>query len=181
MPTLNPDGFETKSFFVDSIRHNSKGRDLNRAFPTWQDLGKTRDELTRDREPEVVAAINWILDYPWVISINFHDGAVVANYPWDDDDTKPWEKSSLFRGGSATGNPNYTPDLDEFVSLAKLYSLKHPEMHKGTSSCGGYGSSKFEVIQSKKSLKKNDLLSLRYIIPVPLCYFNLTKNVHNKR
>jgi len=40
--------------------------------------------------------------------------------------------------------PTTTPDHDEFVSLAKLYSLKHPEMHKGTSSCGGYGSSKFE-------------------------------------
>ena len=92
LPTLNPDGFETKSFLVDSIRQNANGKDLNRAFPTWKDLGKSKNELKDGREPEVKAAIDWILDNPYVLSINFHDGAVVANYPWDDRDTKPWER-----------------------------------------------------------------------------------------
>ena len=152
VPTLNPDGFETKSFFVDSVRENANGVDLNRAFPTWKDLGKSKDELKEGREPEVKAAIDMILDHPYVLSINFHDGAVVANYPWDDRDTKPWEKyklnknilnlmfticrSSLFHKNPG-GNPNYTPDHDEFVSLSKLYASNHNYMHKGTSACGG--------------------------------------------
>ena len=64
VPTLNPDGFETKSFFVDSVRENANGVDLNRAFPTWKDLGKSKDELKEGREPEVKAAIDMILDHP---------------------------------------------------------------------------------------------------------------------
>ena len=76
--------------------------------------------------------INWIMENPFVLFINFHDGEVVATYPWDDKDSKPWTKSSLFReheGG------NYTPDHEEFVSLATLYSAQHNNMFRGTSSC----------------------------------------------
>jgi len=132
VPTINPDGFEKKTLFSQSVRYNANNKDLNRAFPTWNDLGKNRNELTTGREKEVTAVVNWILDNPFVLSINFHDGAVVANYPWDDKNSKPWTKSNLFQpyeGG------NYTPDHYEFVSLATLYSENHQNMFRGSSSC----------------------------------------------
>ena len=116
-------------------------------FNVKEDLGKTKDELKRDREPEVAAAIDHILDNPFVLSINFHDGAVVANYPWDERNTRPWERSSVFHQDDGG---NYTPDdkvmitllsqfstltSQEFVSLAKLYAREHDNMYKGSASC----------------------------------------------
>ena len=68
-------------------------------------------------------------------TINFHDGAVVANYPWDDKDTRPWEKSPLFRAPDAGHNPNYTPDHKEFLSLAENYAAEHSSMTRA--GCGG--------------------------------------------
>ena len=135
VPTMNPDGFEKKTLFGQSVRQNSNNVDLNRAFPTWEDLGKDRNELTNGREKEVTAVVDWILDNPFVLSINFHDGAVVANYPWDDKDSEPWTKSNLFRPYEGGKRNHYTPDHDEFVSLATLYSAQHNNMFRGTSSC----------------------------------------------
>jgi len=80
----------------------------------------------------VVAMIDWILSEPFVLSINFHDGAVVANYPYDDRNSQPWTKSGVFRkhdGG------NYTPDDDEFVALSLSYSTNHQNMAQGSASC----------------------------------------------
>ena len=80
VPSMNPDGFEAVT------RGNYNQVDLNRGFPGAELLGATRAELLEDREPEVAAMMQWTLDNPFVISINFHDGAVVANYPWDQRD-----------------------------------------------------------------------------------------------
>ena len=132
VPTLNPDGFQIKSRFKDSQRRNANRKDLNRGFPTWEDLGQTKDQLKDGREPEVKAAIDMILNNPFVLSINFHDGAVVANYPWDDRNTRPWERSSLFQEDDGG---NYTPDHEEFKSLATLYANQHDNMHRGSASC----------------------------------------------
>ena len=122
MPSMNPDGFERKT------RHNAHGRDLNRAFPTWAERSESRAARKSGREPEVSAVMDWVEDNPFVLSINFHDGAVVANYPWDD---KPagWDRT----GGWFTveGGNVVTPDRDVFLGLAEMYASKHRNMHKG--------------------------------------------------
>ena len=59
--------------------------------------------------------MNWILDNPFVLSINFHDGAKVANYPWDD---------------HPNGQNIYsaTPDDNLYKDLAELYAESHVNM-----------------------------------------------------
>jgi len=60
-------------------RTNSNGADLNRNFPTWRELHLREDQLFLDRQPETRALMRWILDNPFVLSINFHDGSVVVS------------------------------------------------------------------------------------------------------
>ena len=119
VPTMNPDkiGFQ---------RENANGVDLNRGFPTWKDLGKTAEELKRGREVEVKSMIDWILRNPFVLSISFHEGSLVMNYPWDDENVTPWTKSSLF----LEGEDDTTPDDEMFKELSLLYAKHHLTMHK---------------------------------------------------
>merc|ERR1719309_480232 len=124
MPSMNPDGFEKRK------RWNANTIDLNRNFPSWSDRRMSREERKRGREPEVKAVMDWVEDNPFVLSINFHDGAVVANYPWDD-----WRSgSSWFR---IRGKKVLTPDNNMFRELAELYANKHTVMHKGLP-CQGF-------------------------------------------
>ena len=58
--------------------------DLNRDFPSWTDFNKTREDLLANRAPETQSMMKYILDNPFVISLNIHDGSVVASYPFDD-------------------------------------------------------------------------------------------------
>jgi hypothetical protein len=66
--------------------------------------------------------MRWILDEPFVLSANFHDGAVVANYPYDDSDG-PGAQESL------------TPDDAVFKKMARIYASNHAFMHKGKGVC----------------------------------------------
>ena len=67
-----------------SGRLNANNKDLNRAFPTWDDVSLTQSQMMKRSQPEVAAVIDWVLSQPFVLSANFHDGAVVVNYPYDD-------------------------------------------------------------------------------------------------
>ena len=67
-----------------SGRLNANDIDLNRDFPTWNDLDLSKSQLMENRQPETAAVIDWVLSQPWVLSANFHDGAVVALYPYSD-------------------------------------------------------------------------------------------------
>ncbi|KAM7305267.1 carboxypeptidase E [Ixodes scapularis] len=100
MPSMNPDGWDTatNSPSGDWIlgRTNAMGVDLNRDFPDLEKLLPGNPNTRRIRadhlftgdldhrvQPETRAVMEWILTIPFVLSANFHGGALVANYPFD--------------------------------------------------------------------------------------------------
>ena len=132
VPSMNPDGFERVT------RNNYNEVDLNREFPGVDLLDSTEEFLFKDREPEVSAVMKWILDNPFVLAINFHDGALVANYPFDQSNLQPWTKSDRFRPFSADVGKSETPDNKEFVLLSRLYADTHKSMSQGSDECGRF-------------------------------------------
>ncbi|XP_038072913.1 carboxypeptidase D-like [Patiria miniata] len=117
LPSMNPDGFEVskqKCRGLD-LRANMNGYDLNRNFPDY--FEPTIDPI----QPETKAVVDWIYGNQFVLSANFHGGALVANFPYD-------------TGQPGIGNAMETvyhqsPDDDVFRFLAKTYSKAHPRMH----------------------------------------------------
>ncbi len=115
LPTMNPDGHDVAKegqLYGVKGRSNAQGIDLNRNFPDRFD--GTQETVA----PETTAIMKWIQKYPFVLSINFHNGALVANYPYDN---------------RRSGKSVYTacPDDDIFRQLALTYSQNHPTMYKG--------------------------------------------------
>ena len=75
--------------------------------------------------------MNWIVENPFVLSMNLHDGATVACYPFDDfyslADDEVKEKIEQF----ATNEKNqtsYSPDHELVVDMAKKYAQNNPLM-----------------------------------------------------
>ncbi|KAL1110330.1 hypothetical protein AAG570_007863 [Ranatra chinensis] len=117
MPSMNPDGYEiSHEGDNQSIvgRPNANNVDLNRNFPDHY------FQENQVQEVETAAVMNWIHQYPFVLSANLHGGALVVNYPFDDNINKK------------DGIANLTPDHKTFVLLAKAYASAHPLMKKGT-------------------------------------------------
>ena len=100
---------------------------MNRDFPSqWtNDLGKTVEELSANREPETLAIMKWIEAEPFVLSGNLHGGSVVASYGFDD-----------ASNGRRADRYSSAPDDAMFRQLATVYASKHSYMSNG-SSCPG--------------------------------------------
>lgn len=100
LPLHNPDGYAWGS------RYNYYDVDLNRDFPVpTGGIGQEREN---------VAFMDHGRDHCFVLSANFHSGALVVNYPWD-----------------------YTfdlaPDDDALIELSLEYSSRNPPMYASPS------------------------------------------------
>lgn len=73
-PMFNPDGF------VLGQRYNAAGVDLNRNFPMPSGV---QHPDGNEWAPETSAMMEILSDNSFVLSANFHAGALVMNYPWD--------------------------------------------------------------------------------------------------
>lgn len=108
IPTLNPDGFDMKK------RENALGIDLNRNFPDR--FSQPDMNLSGGEEIETQLLVNWTLDNgPFVSSLAFHEGALVANYPWDGTDDSKTRYEAC-------------PDDLTFKHLATVYATSHRKM-----------------------------------------------------
>lgn len=120
LPSMNPDGFARAPIplchldFVTDGRTNAHRKDLNRNFPNR--LSSRKLNLLR-REPEVAAVVRWSLARHFVLSANFHGGAIVASYAYDN------------RAG-ANGS-TATADDAVFRHLALTYAQNHRLMYTG--------------------------------------------------
>ena len=115
LPTINPDGYaNAREGDYSSVtgRYNFNNIDLNRNFPDR--FGRQQGRV----QQETQAIIDWLKQYPFVLSANLHNGALVVNYPYDN---------------SHSGRSVYTPTSDEdiFKQLSLAYSYGHPTMYLG--------------------------------------------------
>lgn len=112
VPTVNPDGFANRR------RGNANDVDLNRDFPDRFSEGAQPNWLPEreDHQAETKLIMDFIRrEGPFVSSLAIHEGALVANYPWD---------------GSPDRSTSYQacPDDATFRDLATRYATKHRKM-----------------------------------------------------
>ena len=103
-PMMNPDGY------VLGQRYNANGVDLNRNFPMPTGI---QHPDGNQWAPETIAIMDFSNAHHFVLSANFHGGALVANYPWDYTYT-------------------LTPDNDVFIQAALTYTSHNSSMYNST-------------------------------------------------
>eukprot|EP00092_Neocalanus_flemingeri_P003992 GFUD01004298.1.p1 GENE.GFUD01004298.1~~GFUD01004298.1.p1 ORF type:complete len:512 (+),score=80.62 GFUD01004298.1:111-1646(+) len=138
LPTMNPDGFEMSNFSPQNAspcthrsiaRKNNNRVDLNRNFPRVKSKNvKNLQLLLRGRQIETQSVMKWIMTNPFVLSANFHGGAVVANYPWDS------QIQGQETANRVAPQPFLTADTKSFKELALTYSKYNPTMFQQSTS-----------------------------------------------
>ena len=115
VPLLNPDGRDSNP----PRRYNANGYDLNRSFPegSSRNLGNKQYGPALDTtglQPEVRHIVAWTTAQSFVLSANFHTGARVVNYPYDNDG-----RGSLY---------SPTPDEALLQALSRSYASNNPPL-----------------------------------------------------
>lgn len=114
-PLVNPDGYEM------NLRWNANNQDLNRAFPEFSRdfLGTIYTEgaaPTAGRQPEVAHIMNWAAAHSFVFGANYHTGALVVNYPYDEEP------------GIPSGVEAPSPDDALMLDVSLTYADRNPPM-----------------------------------------------------
>ncbi len=110
LPSMNPDGAAVPQ------RGNANGVDLNRDFP---DRLIDSVNTAAGREIETGLVMAWTAAHNFVLSANFHGGALCVNYPWD---------------GNPSGLSVYTacPDDSLFINASLRYSQYNSRLWAST-------------------------------------------------
>lgn len=101
---MNPDGFEKSQEGIcdkDRGRKNANEYDLNRNFPDFFKPNALK------LQPETSAVIEWMKNIPFILSAGLHGGALVASYPYENNDKHGTDFCYYFQIGLAVAT-NWT-------------------------------------------------------------------------
>ncbi|CAH1799301.1 unnamed protein product, partial [Owenia fusiformis] len=135
LPMLNPDGF-MKAYnknpaggSSDRICAGNKGR--NTVTPISVDMNRNfgpeyfKKSYNPEPSPETLAVKRWLEDFPFVLSLSLHGGAMVASYPYDNKRLTKEERQNK----DVFGSYSEAPDDDIFRQMALTYSYSHGRMY----------------------------------------------------
>ncbi|CAF1465586.1 unnamed protein product [Adineta steineri] len=108
--------------FIYAYNHQANHRNNHLDLETFVSLTTGTDCHDQAYQPETVTVAFWIMQNPFVLSANLHNGDLVANYPYDD---------------SANHLQMYSPSPDDslFQQLAESYSHTHLKMQSPKKPC----------------------------------------------
>jgi hypothetical protein len=116
-PLANPDGtyrLGGDTTVNNARRYNANGIDLNRDFP---DRVSDTNNTTANRQLETQAMMRFAAKHNFTLSANFHGGAQVVNYPWDN--------------GAPSGTYSASPDDAWFNALSRVYAMPNADIMSG--------------------------------------------------
>ncbi len=120
-PNANPDGTYRKgnNTVTGATRSNAFGIDMNRNYP---DCVEGEHSDGKDYALETELFMSFADEYQFTMSANYHGGAEVVNYPWDNSVTRHvdddwWKMISRQYADLAHGeNPDYMTDRNDGVT-----------------------------------------------------------------